>query len=301
MFKHILVPLDGSQLAESVLPMTIEICKKMDAEITLLHIIEKDAPQEIHGQHHLTNEQEACTYLDKIAERWFPDISNLPEHVHSEEVSRVAQSIVQHSAEFSPDLIILSAHGEGGLRDIVAGGIAQQVIANGQVPVLLIQPGESGGVEFNGFKKLLVPLDGDEEHEQALETAIEMGSAFQAELHLVRVVPTYSTLSGTQAAAGTLMPSAASAFLEMEEDEVIEYLGEKVAWVEKNKVQCSAEVRRGDPAAEVVKSAQEFHVDLILLGTHGKAGMTAFWAGSTAPRIVGKTTLPILLLPVRRR
>ena len=49
MFKHILVPLDGSKLAEAAIPFAVEFCRKLDAQITLLHVIEKDAPSEVHG------------------------------------------------------------------------------------------------------------------------------------------------------------------------------------------------------------------------------------------------------------
>ena len=106
MFKHILVPLDGSQLAEAAIPFAVEFCRKLDAQITLLHVIEKDAPSEVHGQRHLTNEPESCDYLGDISERYFGFCAKVEKHVHTEEVSEVAASIVDHSGEFKPDLII---------------------------------------------------------------------------------------------------------------------------------------------------------------------------------------------------
>jgi len=68
----------------------------------------------------------------------------------------------------------------------------------------------------------------------------------------------------------------------------------------KNGINCSAETRRGEISEEVVDSAISSNCDLVVLGTHGKAGLSAFWAGSVAPKIVSKTRLPILLIPVRR-
>ena len=62
----------------------------------------------------------------------------------------------------------------------------------------------------------------------------------------------------------------------------------------------TAEVERGDPARQVVQSADAQNAQLIVLGTHGKSGLNAFWSGSVAPRIVEQTQLPILLVPVRR-
>ncbi len=300
MFKRILLPLDGSNLAESVIPLTSWLCQALDARVTLLHVIEKGAPTEIHGQRHLSSEDEAKEYLDDVAEKWFDQCHDVERHVHEEEVDQVARSIVEHSGEFSPDLIILSAHGEGGLRDIVAGTIAQQVIALGEIPVLLIQPDMEGEMITKEIKRILLPLDGEEQHETAFTAGLELAARFNAMVHLVRVIPTMSTLSGEQAVAGTFLPSTMNAYLEISEEEVVNYLKQKLdAAIEEN-VNSTAELRRGDPAQEVVKSAEDFHADLILLGTHGKSGMKAFWAGSTGPKIVSRTKVPILLFPVRR-
>jgi nucleotide-binding universal stress UspA family protein len=296
MFKHILLPLDGSDLAEAAIPYAVELCKKLDSKITLLHVIEKDASSEIHGQHHLTNEPEACDYLGLIAEKEFSACKHVEKHVHTEEVDQVPRSIVEHSGEFAPDLIILCAHGAGGLRDIVAGSIAQQVIANGKVPVLLIHPEES----FRGFQTILVAVDGDPDHDQSLEVGGELARQFGSELRLVRIVPTYSTLTGEQAALGTMLPATTNAYLDVMEEEAVEYLQHKLdAWCGKG-INCEAEVQRGEPAQEVVKSAINSNADIIILGTHGKSGLNAFWSGSVAPKIVAKTKLPVLLYPVRR-
>ena len=174
MFKHILLPLDGSKLAEAAIPFAVEFCRKLDSQITLLHVIEKDAPTEVHGQRHLTGEAESCDYLDDIAEKHFSFCAKIKKHVHTEEVSEVAASIVDHSSELKPDLIILTAHGAGGLREIIAGSIAQQVIAAGKVAVLLIKPDESGTAKKLSFKKLLIPLDGEPTHEQSLKVGGEL-------------------------------------------------------------------------------------------------------------------------------
>lgn len=296
MFKHILLPLDGSQLAEAAIPFTVELCRQLGSKVTLLHVIEKDASPEIHGQHHLTNEAEACEYLGKIARSEFSCCESVDYHVHTEEVNQVSRSIIEHSGEFAPDLIVLCAHGEGGLRDIVAGSIAQQVIANGRIPVLLIHP----EVTFKGYQTLLVALDGDQEHDLSLVMAAELASQLGSNLHLVRVVPTFSTLTGEQAALSTMLPATTNAYLDVMEEEVVKYLQHKMDEMCVQGLDCEAEVQRGDPAQEVVKSALRSNAALIILGTHGKSGLNAFWSGSVAPKIVTKTRIPVLLYPVRR-
>jgi nucleotide-binding universal stress UspA family protein len=299
-FKHILLPLDGSQLAESALPVVAYLAEKLKSQVTLLHVIEKNPPESVHGQHHLTNEEEACNYLDDIAEKKFAHTVHVHKHVHTEEVSRVSQSIVQHSAELAPDLIVMCAHGEGGLRDFMVGSIAQQVINAGTIPVLLLQPQPGDVQEFDGFDRILVALDGDLQHESGFDVALELAQELKASVHLIEVVPTLGTLKPQQTATSTLLPATTMALLDIDEDTAAEYLEEKMGSLTKSKIEVTAEVERGDPARQVVQSALANKSQLIILGTHGKSGLDAFWASSVAPKIVEQTHLPILLVPVRR-
>ena len=73
-------------------------------------------------------------------------------------------------------------------------------------------------------RRLLVPLDGSPEHERSLPAAVELGYACPAELHLVFVVPTLSTLAGQQAATGRLLPGATTAMLDMAQRDAETYL-----------------------------------------------------------------------------
>jgi nucleotide-binding universal stress UspA family protein len=299
MFKHILLPLDGSQLAEAAIPFAVKLCQKLNSQITLLHVIEKDASPEVHGQHHLTTEAESYEYLGKVADKYFGDCK-VKRHVHTEEVTQVSASIVDHSGELKPDLIILTAHGAGGLRDVMVGSIAQQVIAAGNVAVLLTKPEERINGNTGLFNKILVPLDGEPDHEQSLEVAANLAKSLGSSLHLVRVVPTLSTLTGQHAAVGTLLPGTTNAYLDIAEEEACDYLQKKLDMWRKNGIESTAETERGEIAEEVINTAISSGSDLIVLGTHGKAGLSAFWAGSVAPKIVSKARLPILLIPVRR-
>lgn len=300
MFKNLLVPLDGSQMAETAIPVAVELSRKLKAAVTLLHVIEKNAPQEIHGQRHLTNEDDARAYLEGIAGSKFDAEQKISIHVHTDEVSQVSRSIVEHSGEFAPDLIILCAHGAGGIHDFVVGSIPQQVIAAGSIPVLLLQPEEGDETRSVSFKCLVVGLDGDPVHDHSLLVASDLAKEIGAQLHLIRVVPTLSTLNAEHAATGTLLPATTQAILDITEEEAINYLDHQLDFLREKDVEATAEVERGDPAQEVVKSATNQNADMIILGTHGKKGMDALWAGSVAPLIVARTRLPILLIPVRR-
>jgi nucleotide-binding universal stress UspA family protein len=298
MFQHILVPLDGSALAEAALPVAASLAKTLDASITLIHVIEKNAPQAVHGEHHLTDPDEACSYLDRLAREAFPPGVQVDQHVHTSEVSNVARSIVDHVGEFAPDLIVMCSHGSGGLRDILVGNIAQQVIAQGKRPVLLIHPLSDTPVPFQ-CKQILVPMDGKPAHEHGLGIAAGLGSAYHAILTLLFVVPTLGTLGGHQAATGLLLPGTMSALLDMNEQAAEDYLEAQGQRVRASELQIDQVVVRGDPTPTIADFAGKLPADLIVLGTHGKAGAGAFWAGSVAPKLAGLTAIPLLFVPVQ--
>lgn len=297
MFKNILVPLDGSHLAEAALPSARSLAQSMQANVTLIHIIEKNAPEEIHGEHHLTTPDEAMSYLEGIAASFPPEVKTR-QHVHTEEERDVARSITTHADEFTPDLIILCTHGRGGLRDWLAGSIAQQVIALGETPVLLIHPNPDPSQEEFKIQRILLPIDGTSDHEQVLPLAATLAKSFKASAHLLTVVPTMSTLTGQRAATGKLMPVAMAAMLELSEDNAQEYLSRLAFQLKEKGIQVSLEVARGDPPAVIIDTADQIKAGLIILATHGKKGQGAFWAGSVAPRVCNLTQVPVLLIPV---
>jgi len=297
MFKHLLVPLDGSHLAEAALPPAISLAHLLQAPVTLIHVIERHAPKEVHGEPHLAESDEARTYLEEVAARFPPGI-HVESHVHTSEVSDVARSIVEHVRELESDLIVMCTHGHGGLRGWLFGSIAQQVLSLGTSPVLLVQPDKAGNAPPFTCRRLLIPLDGDPEHEQGLPVATNLAQVCQATLHLMMVIPTRGTLSGERASTARLLPHTMSALLDMTEQGADEYLHLHVTQLQAEGLPVTASVRRGAPAVVIAHTAQEIDTDLIVLGTHGKTGMDAFWSGSVTPRILSRARIPMLLVRV---
>jgi nucleotide-binding universal stress UspA family protein len=300
MFEHLLVPLDGSTLAEAVLPAARQIAEHFHSRVTLLHLIEQNPPEAIHGDRHLTNEDEACAYLGDVAQRAFPSDLTTESHVHTEAVDRVARSIVAHALELGSDLIVMCTHGQGGLRSWLYGSIAQQVTAQGSVPVLLVPPAEGGAPFQLTCGRILVPLDGNPDHARGLPVAAEMARSCEASLHLLMVIHRPETLSGVQAATARLLPGATAALLDFNEQAASAYLQEQTASLSGD-VTIKTSVQRGEPASVIVDTARATQADLIVLGTHGKAGMDAFWEGSITPRISERVHVPLLLIPVREQ
>ena len=295
MFKNILVPLDGSNLSEASLIPAAILAEKFRAPVTLLHVIEQDAPSEVHADRHLTKPDEATEYLEDIARRAFPSKVKVKTHVHTAPVSDVARSIVEHiTTEFKPDLIVTCTHGKGGIRDALFGSIAQQIVTQVKAPLLLIKPVSP---RFK-LEKILVPLDPDSAHDYSFPFAESLAQAFKAELHLLSVIPTFGTLADEQAAAGNLMPVTTQAFLDIKEENARQDLQKHVDVLRKNKVIASVEILRGDPASAIVKTAEKASIDLIILSTHRRKGMGAFWARSVAPKVAQKTKIPLLMIPL---
>jgi nucleotide-binding universal stress UspA family protein len=295
--KNILVPLDGSQLSESVLPMAMVIARQNKARIILFHVIEQHPPDTVHGEHHLTGDEEATKYLDQVSTSLDEGVT-VDCHVHTSAERDVAESIVAHSREMNVDLIAMCAHGQSGLQKRIFGNIAQHVLNQGDVPVLLFSPEKVIRSESCNCQCILVPLDGDPDHEAGLPIAVELSQACHAKLHLVMVIHKLSTLPGEQAASAVLLPSATSALLEMDYEEGETYLTNWMGKLLDQNIQVTGEVQRGDPARQIVRAAHEFQADMIVLGTHSKTAMDAFWSGSVTPKLATQTHLPLLLVPV---
>lgn len=300
MFKHILVPLDGSKLAEAAIPVAASLAQTLGAPVTLLHIIEQDAPEEIHKDHHLTQADEAAAYLKQVAQHAFPPQIKVDSHVHTAAVRDIPESIVEHATrEFQPDLIVMCTHGQSGVRELLFGSIAQQVVAEGLTPLLLIKPDFTSSKPFK-LDKILVPLDTGPIHDASLPVTQELARAYKSSIHLLTVIPTFRTVTGETAAASSLLPATTSALLEINVENAADDLQEHLDELKNTNLPATAEVARGDPATEIVNLSEKLNVDLIVLTTHRKAGTAAFWARSVAPNVTRRARVPILLIPLEQ-
>lgn len=146
MFKHLLVPLDGSTFAEAALPAVIEIASRFQSEITLLQVLQApyfftgtDGPgyvellAEIREQTH----DEAMKYLETQRTRLRQ--YGFRVHIKVIELEPVAAAILDEVAQSHADTIVMSTHGRGGLSRWVFGSVADKVLRSAAVPVLLIR------------------------------------------------------------------------------------------------------------------------------------------------------------------
>lgn len=297
--QKLLVPLDGSRLAEAVLPAGRLLAERFGATVSLLHVMEQGAPETVHGERHLADVGEAEAYLERVAEQCRCRGITVEIHVHPNEERDVVASTIGHAGEFGADLILLATHGWGGMRDLLVGSIAQQVLRRGTVPVLLVKPTATGEAPPFEGKKVLVPLDGKQDHDGAVLPVVEgLAAPLGSSLLLLMVVPTLGTLPRDQGAAAMLTPTATSMALDMEVEAAGNYLQRTAKPLQGAGLKVSTEVRRGDPTAVVVEAAQTTGADLIVMSTHGRAGLDAFWSASIGSKILSRIQQPLLLVKV---
>jgi nucleotide-binding universal stress UspA family protein len=300
MIRRILVPLDGTDLAEAALPAAAALCAKLGAAVVLVHLLEKRAPRAVHGRPHLATAGAARAYLRKVAARRFPRQLKVEVHVHSEGVVDVARSITahaEHPQKAGSELIVMCAHGGRTTREALGGALAQRVTARGRTPVLVVRASAPGGAARFRLASVLVPLDRDPGHVGALEPAAELAAAFGAAVHLLLIVPTYGTLSGRWVSTGRFLPGTTARLLDLSVEEEREFLEERTAALRARGLEASAEVARGDPARAILGAAHRLAPDLIVLGTHGRHGLAAVWEGSVASKVFRRCRQPLLLVP----
>ncbi len=149
MIKKILVPLDGSKLAESVLPYAEEFAQKLNAEVDLISVTNRvqgywpfedlNRPHQtrLAPQATCTMEEHAANYLDTAAKSLEEKGIKVVKEVIC---GKTAQEIVFYANDNHSDLIIISTHGRGGLSKLTHGSITEKVIKQSRVPVVLIRP-----------------------------------------------------------------------------------------------------------------------------------------------------------------
>ena len=295
-FSSLLVPLDGSRLAEAVLPAVEAVAVRFGARVLLMHVLEERPPATIHGEPHLMDAQEAEDYLAGVAERLRAAGATVETHVHAAREGDVPRSIVEHTEEYAPDLVVLCSHGTGGLRGLLFGGIAQQALQRMTRPILLMPSVEAPGALSFEPHRVLVPLDREHAPHESLAAAVGMAKAFGSELHLVAVAATMKTLPGERAATGVLLPSTMRAILEMDRDETETYLHALADEARDHGITVTTEVPAGQVVPTVLEQAARVQADLIVMASHARAGLSALLSGSTASRITARVSCPLLLV-----
>jgi nucleotide-binding universal stress UspA family protein len=299
MFSRLLIPLDGSSRAEAVLPAVAGFAKTLGVPVSLLHVIEKNAPEEVHDERHLRDRDEAARYLEGIKRVLQQQGIAVECHVHEDAVEKAADGIARHARELSADLIMMCTHGRGGIKRWLLGAVAQQVASAGETPVFLVPPDRDRASSFS-CTSIVLPLDSKREHEAGVTVALFLAQKFHAAVHLACAVPRQHDISGKWTSVSRLLPGATQELLEQSVDQGEHYLKEMEKCFSERGIPVSSDLIRGDPKKTIKRAIKNLRPDLVVLGTHGRVGLGAFFEGSVAPEIGTACGVPVLLVPLKK-
>jgi nucleotide-binding universal stress UspA family protein len=139
------------------------------------------------------------------------------------------------------------------------------------------------------------------DHERSLPIAAGLAKALKCRLRLLMVVPKITDLTGSEGAVSFMLPGSTRTELEMESVAARGYLDRRVEDLVKTGIAVEAETSRGDPAQVIISAARRLSSDLVVMGTHGRAGTEAFWEGSVAAEVAARIRIPLLLVPLGKR
>jgi len=307
MIRSLVVPLDGSQFAEQALPLALSIAKRADAQLHLLFV--HGSLDILHAEHHFVAEDSWRTewkthhraYLDNIADQLgTAGAGAITPYVLEGDVPA---TIHQHVVENQVNLVVMTTHARGPVARVWLGSVADQVIRELPVPVLLVRPDE-GKVSLSEdvrLKHFLLPLDGTPLAEQIVEPAVALGELMDTEYTLLRVItPLVSAPHLTERMRAGGLPGTMTRQLEdartQFRDQAQHYL-ERVASRFRERLlrvrTCVAEETQ--PAVAVLETAEKLPADLIAMQTHGRRGLSRLIFGSVADKVLRGARVPLLV------
>jgi nucleotide-binding universal stress UspA family protein len=288
MLKTILLPLDGSPLAERALTYAAVLARRCEATIVLVQAVQVHTlPGVDPSEAQIEVTADARQYLDTASGRLAADGIVSETHVYYDDP---VHAILDLAARRQADVIVMSTHGRGGLSRMLYGSVADQILRRATIPVLLVPSIVEHAWPTDGPLPLLVPLDGSELATEALHSADLVTEAFGARLTLLRVVqPVPYPLHGE-----------GYAYVPYDEDaEVAEarrYLADQAAGLSGDGARVETRVVVGEPARVIGEVAREKNVDVVVMATHGHGGLSRVILGSVATATLRHTTAPLLLV-----
>jgi nucleotide-binding universal stress UspA family protein len=282
---RLLVPLDGSELAERALPVAERIAQATHASLILARIVSiapflpnpygYPIPPEIYQQLSDDAQRLATEYIERTATALRQRGLAVETHIARGEP---ASALLDLASARQVGLIVLTTHGRTGLARFALGSVADRMVRYGHVPVLLVRA-LATAPQATPLDPALVPLDGSERAEAALPIAVRLAGALIHRITLLRVVAPEANAEERTAAQG--------------------YVDSVRQHVEQQIVGRPCEVRAlsvvGDPADEIARWA-EAETSLVILASRGRSGVQRWLLGSVTDHLLYGTTVPLLVV-----
>jgi nucleotide-binding universal stress UspA family protein len=304
MFDPILVPLDGSLLAECVLPHVVAIARAFDAKVILLRVLDKKQASEKAQLFDLVNWQinktGAKLYLEKISARLQKSGLRIETAVLE---GLVAESITEHAQNQGSKLIILSSHGRSGLSQWGISSVTQKIIFSAPTSVLIIrarQPATNDTLDQQ-YTRVMVPLDGSRRAENVLPMITHLARFHRSQVHIVHVVKTPEMARQMPLEREDIELS--ERIVARNREEAIRYLDQVRLNSPLEGIDVQTRLLTSDNAAAALHElAAKENIDMVALSAHGYSGYNQWPYGSMVNNFILYSQLPLLIvqdLPAR--
>ncbi len=306
MFRRVLVPLDGSELAEAVFPYAKELAGCLGTEVVLLHIAnptlrEYEPMTKAYVEHAADRIRRAAEEAQRKAQVKNPK----PVRVHGELANGYpADEILRYADENDVGLILIARHGRSGKVRWAIGSVADKIMRSAKEPVWLVPAGEPDQIPFDQWptRTIVAPLDGSELAESVLpqlETLSGLGARDQVTVAMLRVceppaMPTYYTpeLSEVPLSWGQYAQQETNRCKQSSTD----YLANLEGRYKAAGVNIRSEVVVGKASDEVINFVKRNPYTIVVMATHGRSGLSRLVYGSVAASVLVGVTNPILMV-----
>ena len=275
MLKKILVPLDGSALAEKAIGFAAELSIPTGASMLLVRVATSHTMPGVDARERKEGAiYEAERYLTetaaKLIERGYGCEAVVP-------YGHAAECIADQARMHNSSLIVMSTHGRTGPGRLLFGSVAEQVVARSTVPVFVTRAWlPTDPTPFLPDRPMfVVPLDGSTFAESAVEPAVLLADDIGGVLLLVRAEPDAARVS-----------------------EALEYLTQMESTLQARYPDLNfiIDVRTGDPARAIDTALRENGASTVVMATHGRSGLQRSVIGSVAGRVLRESTAPVVLI-----
>ncbi len=297
--KRILIPLDGSTLAEAAIPFGAAVARATGAVIELIHVIEAPALVDLPMTQLIPDPARVRDYLQDTAERVIPGVE-VDATVRSGDA---VEELLARATEEPETMIVLATRGRGGLGRLVLGSVADKTVRLSTVPVGLVRPVADGAPAPAEIRSIAVALDGSETAEIGLAVAVGLARSAGAALHLIEVVEPIWT-SPYITSSPEMLAVNANQITELElmaEEDARTYLAATADRLraEASDLQLDWVMRVGRPAEEIDRAAAEASADVVVVTSHGRGGIRRLVLGSVATGLIQIGSHPLIVVPAR--
>lgn len=284
MIRRVLIPLDGSEIAESTIFRLGFLLRQSGASVTLLAVV--DTRQAGWITHLAVSSSDIVVEMEKEAERYLTGVAERLAGTCDEvkvrvETGHTADKILEVASDEHSSVICMATHGRTGLSRWMYGSVTEKVVRASERPVLVVPAFDRSGepkpdARQWSFESILVALDGSRQAVQIIDHVAEGVRLF-----------------GSRATLLLVLDDDADAKIV---DLATQHLDGASRMFASSGVTVATDLRRGDPATEIVDHAPRSGHDMIAMTTHGRSGPSRWMLGSVAEKVLRRATVPVLVV-----